>query len=77
MRRRVGSAKAANVRFNVLEEYLTIWLNILHATGFKCKSKLAAFFEPEETERNLNGEWPGSAEASGATADKFVLPGRY
>ena len=30
MRRRVGSANAANVRFNVLE-YLTIWLTISSA----------------------------------------------
>jgi hypothetical protein len=28
MRRRVGSAKAAKVRFKVSGEYLTIWLNI-------------------------------------------------
>src|SRR4030095_1938464 len=28
MRRRVGSARAAKVRFNWADEYLTIWLNI-------------------------------------------------
>jgi hypothetical protein len=28
MRRRVGSASAANVRFNNLGEHLTIWLSI-------------------------------------------------
>ena len=28
IRRRVGSANAANVRFNIIDECLTIWLSI-------------------------------------------------
>jgi hypothetical protein len=36
MRRRVGSASAAKVRFSVLEEYLTIWLTI-NTAALTCK----------------------------------------
>jgi hypothetical protein len=45
MRRRVGSARAANVRSRVLGEYLTIWLNILHEALLNANQKIRAFFE--------------------------------
>src|SRR5438046_9174632 len=62
MRRRVGSARAANVRFRVLGEYLTIWLNILHEAVSNANQKICAFFEPE----NETNGFPSSCEGRGA-----------
>src|SRR5207247_7389808 len=45
MRRRVGSARAANVRSRALGVYLTIWLNILHEAVSNANQKICGFLK--------------------------------
>ena len=49
----MGSAKAAKVRFNVLEEYLTIWLsNRIDSIGVQMKN-FNVHLKPYRPERTL------------------------